>query len=38
MVGLTFPTPGCWEITGRVGDTALTYVTLVEHWREAGVC
>lgn len=35
MVGLRFPTPGCWEITGRVGDASLTYVTLVEHWRDA---
>ncbi len=27
---LIFPTPGCWEVTGRVGDQSLTFVTLVE--------
>jgi len=27
---LIFPTPGCWEVTGRVGDGSLTFVTLVE--------
>ena len=26
---LIFPTPGCWEVTGRVGDTKLTFVTEV---------
>jgi hypothetical protein len=24
-----FPTPGCWEVTGRVGDAAVTFVTRV---------
>jgi len=24
-----FPTEGCWEITGRVGDAKLTFVTLI---------
>jgi hypothetical protein len=24
-----FPTEGCWEVTGRVGDAQLTFVTLV---------
>lgn len=24
-----FPTEGCWEVTGRVGDHTLTFVTLV---------
>jgi hypothetical protein len=24
--GIIFPTPGCWEITGRVGDASLTFV------------
>jgi hypothetical protein len=24
-----FPTPGCWEVTGRVGDASLTFVTNV---------
>jgi len=28
-MGLTFPAGGCWEITGEVGDTRLTFVTLV---------
>ena len=27
--GLFFPAPGCWEVTGRVGDASLTFVTLV---------
>lgn len=27
---LVFPTPGCWEITGSVGQASLTFVTLVE--------
>jgi hypothetical protein len=27
--GLIFPTEGCWEITGRVGDASLTFVTIV---------
>jgi hypothetical protein len=26
---LIFPTPGCWEVTGRVGDEILTFVTRV---------
>ena len=26
---LIFPTEGCWEVTGRVGDASLTFVTLV---------
>jgi hypothetical protein len=26
---LIFPTPGCWEVTGRVGRRNLTFVTLV---------
>lgn len=25
---LIFPTAGCWEVTGRVGDASLTFVTL----------
>ena len=28
---LIFPTPGCWEVTGRVGDASLTFVTQVER-------
>lgn len=27
--GVYFPTEGCWEITGRVGTTTLTFVTFV---------
>jgi len=27
--GLIFPTTGCWEVTGRVGNASLTFVTLV---------
>ncbi len=27
---LIFPTPGCWEVTGRVADGSLTFITLVE--------
>ena len=27
--GVTFPTEGCWQVTGRVGRTALTFVTFV---------
>ena len=26
---IIFPTPGCWEVTGRVGDASLTFVTRV---------
>jgi hypothetical protein len=29
LAGIIFPTAGCWEITGRVGDASLTFVTLV---------
>ena len=38
--GLIFPTTGCWEVTGRVGDGSLTFVVLVEKigdgpcWKE----
>lgn len=28
---LVFPTPGCWEITGKVGDGSLTFVVEVEQ-------
>jgi hypothetical protein len=27
--GLIFPTPGCWEVTGKAGEASLTFVTLV---------
>ncbi len=39
---LLFPTPGCWQITGRVGDASLTFIVLVEkvgdgpEWRMQG--
>jgi hypothetical protein len=26
---ITFPTPGCWEVTGRVANASLTFVTLI---------
>jgi hypothetical protein len=26
---VVFPTPGCWEVTGRVGDARVTFVTKV---------
>lgn len=26
---LVFASPGCWEVTGKVGDSSLTFVTLV---------
>jgi len=26
VVGINFPTLGCWEITGRYGDDTLTFV------------
>ena len=26
---IMFPTPGCWEVTGRVGDSSVTFVTKV---------
>lgn len=27
--GIRFPSAGCWEVTGRVGDATLRFVTLV---------
>lgn len=27
--GIFFPTEGCWQVTGSVGDASLTFVTLV---------
>ena len=39
---LVFSTPGCWEVTGRVGDASLTFVTKVvkigegPSWRRDG--
>lgn len=30
-VGLIFPTVGCWEVTGRLGDEELKFVTWVER-------
>jgi hypothetical protein len=27
--GVTFPTEGCWQVTGRAGGSTLTFVTLV---------
>jgi hypothetical protein len=28
--GLSFPTEGCWEVTGQLAGTTLTFVTLVK--------
>ena len=42
-VYLVFPTTGCWEITGRVGTSSLTFVLYVEKvgdgpsWRFEGL-
>ncbi len=27
---ITYPTAGCWQVTGSVGKASLTYVTLIE--------
>jgi hypothetical protein len=27
--GLIFPTPGCWEVTGHVGNSSITFTTRV---------
>ena len=32
-----FPTPGCWEVTGRVAGKTLSFVTLVEKIGEGPV-
>lgn len=29
VTGILFAGPGCWEVTGRVGDATLSFVTLV---------
>lgn len=29
--GVTFPAVGCWEVTGTVGSSSLTFVTLVRR-------
>ena len=29
VAGIIFPSEGCWEITGRVGEASLTFVTFV---------
>lgn len=28
-IGIIFPTGGCWQVTGQVGDASLTFVTFV---------
>ena len=33
---LIFPTPGCWEVTARVGDSRLTFVTEVMKTERTG--
>jgi hypothetical protein len=32
--GIIFPTEGCWEVTGKVGDSSLTFVTRVVRVEE----
>ena len=29
--GISFPTEGCWQVTGRVGATSLTFVVFMAH-------
>lgn len=31
---LVFPGPGCWEVTGQVGEVSLSFVVLVEKVAE----
>jgi hypothetical protein len=30
-LGFSFPTDGCWQITGRVGAASLTFVVLMAN-------
>jgi hypothetical protein len=30
LVGVDFPTPGCWKITGRYADAELSYIVQIE--------
>ena len=30
VTALIFPAPGCWEVTGRMGEASLSFVVLVE--------
>jgi hypothetical protein len=30
MSAVSFPTPGCWRLTARVGDVSLTYVVQID--------
>ncbi len=32
--GITFPSDGCWEVTGSVGDASLTFVTLAVNTKK----
>jgi hypothetical protein len=41
VMGLIFPTEGCWDVTAKAGDSELHFVTLVapaEHPAAGGVC
>jgi hypothetical protein len=31
---LVFPTPGCWEVTGKAGNASLTFITRVVHLQQ----
>lgn len=35
IIALIFPTTGCWEVTGRVGEASLTFVTEVIYKNDA---
>jgi beta-lactamase regulating signal transducer with metallopeptidase domain len=30
-IGMTFPEPGCWEVTATAGDSKLTFITKVQQ-------
>jgi hypothetical protein len=34
--GVYFPTEGCWQVTGKVASTSLTFVTFVIKKTHAG--
>jgi hypothetical protein len=36
VAALVFPTPGCWEITGRVGNASLSFVVNVVRLDASG--
>jgi hypothetical protein len=30
LVGVGFPTPGCWEVTGKLADQELSFVIWIQ--------